>query len=184
MFASRERLFAIAGLLAALFACIAAPTLALKARAEAAQELSDATEALSRLEAAQRRSGDKTAGPRRLEKAPGAAFLSAQTPGLAAAQLETYVADLALASHANLISSTVQPSDQAGSTDMIRIQANLDIDYEALQILLFKLETGAPYAFVDSLKLRLADAARHGAANKTTMNAVLSVKAIWRRSAT
>jgi hypothetical protein len=180
---NRAQLFALAILLAALVVAIVPPALAMLAWANAARELADADEVLDRLQAAHR-AGGKAGGADRLNKAPDAAFLTADTAGLATARLQTYLADLARASHANLVSSNVLPPDRDGATDMIGVQTNLDIDYEALQTFLYKLEAGSPYAFVDSLKLRLAEASHKGAAQETTMNAILTVKAIWRRSAT
>ncbi len=179
---SRAQLIAAAILLAVLAVLVVPPALALLARMHAVQELSDANEILARLDGAHR-PASRTSDVTRSRKAPISAFLTADTQGLATAQLQTYLADLARASHASLVSSTVQPPDHDGVIDIIDVRTDLDIDYEALQSFLYKLETGSPYVFVSSLKLRLAEGAHRGDAHETTMNAVLNVKAIWPRSA-
>jgi general secretion pathway protein M len=133
------------------------------------------------LTAAQRRVGDKASDRAPMAEAPAEAFLSAQTPGLATAQLEAYLSNLAETFHASLTSSSAQQADSSDTPDIVRIQAHIDVAYEALQPLLYKLEAGAPYVFVDSLTLRPASAASKQGA---PMRALLSLKAIWRQRST
>jgi general secretion pathway protein M len=180
----RERRFALLALFGLLLVCAIAPALALKARSDAGQALDDANDLVRRLTAAQRRVGDKPGGRAPMAEAPGEAFLSAQTPGLATAQLEAYLSDLAETFHASLTSSSAQQADSSDTPDIVRIQAHIDVDYGSLQPLLYKLEAGAPYVFVDSLTLRPADAASQRGVQGAPMKATLSLKAIWRQRST
>ena len=181
---SREQGFALLALLGFLLACAAAPALALKARSDAAQALLDENDLLRRLTAAQRRAVDKAGDRPQASEAPAAAFLSAQTPGIATAQLESYLATVAQKFRANLASSSVLPADQSDTPDIVRIQANIDVEYEALQPLLYKLEADTPYVFVDLLTLRPANASSKRTTRGSPMRATLNLKAIWRQPST
>jgi general secretion pathway protein M len=181
---NRERRFALLALFGLLLVCAIAPALALKARSDAAQALADANDLVKRLTAAQRRVGDKAGDRAPMAEAPPEAFLSAQTPGLATAQLEAYLSDLAETFHASLTSSSAQQADSSDTPDIVRVQAHIDVDYESLQPLLYKLEAGAPYIFVDSLALRPANAASKRGGEGAPMKATLGLKAIWRQRST
>lgn len=181
---SREQSFALAALLGLILVCVIAPAMAFKARSDALQALSDENDLLGRLAAAQRRAGEKVGDHAQQTEAPAAAFLSAQTPGLATARLEAYLSDLALTFHANVVSSGAEPADHADQPDIVRVRATMDVDYEALQALLYKLETSAPYVFLDSLTLRPASAPSKRAAHGAPMKATLGLKAIWRQNPT
>lgn len=155
----REKTIALAAFFGLLLACILAPALSLKARSDASQELSDAEDMLARLEAAHQRSGaNRPKGGEEPGAAPETAFLNAQTSGLASAQLEAYLAQLAAAQQASVISSGVQQASHSDAPETVRIQAVLDIHYDALQTLLYRLETGTPYVFVESMMMQLPNA--------------------------
>jgi general secretion pathway protein M len=182
---NREKYTALGALAVLFLISIAAPTLALISWSQAERELSDDKDLVDRLAAAKRYVGDQTQTPARLAEAPPEAFLKAQTSGLAIAQLEAYFSDIAQESHASVISASAQPVEQSDGADIVRIQVNIDVDYEALQPLLYKLEAGAPYVFVDTLKLRPANLSLNKNATRSSpMKATLGLKAIWRSEAT
>jgi general secretion pathway protein M len=164
---------------------VAAPSFALFARSQAQQALSEEEELIGRLATAKRHVKNQTDAPV-LTAAPPEAFLRAQTSGLAIAQLEAYFSDLAQAGHVSVVSASAQPSEQADGPDIVRIQVSVDIEYEALQPLLYQLETGAPYVFVDTLRLRAANLSSDKASSShhAQMKATLGLKAIWRSNAT
>lgn len=178
----RERTIAIAVLASLLVVCVLAPILSLKARSDSLQELADAQDTLARLQAAHRHAGGKEAKPEGIEAAPDTAFLNGQTMGLASAQLEAYLSQLASAEHTSLVSSGVQQASHSEEKDIVRIQATMDISYDGLHTLLYKLETGTPYVFVDGLTLQPpSEAARRGGRD-SMIKASLNLRALWRQA--
>jgi hypothetical protein len=178
---SRKRSLALLALGGLLVVGVIPPILALHARSDAAETLSDARAQLDRLLVAERRGAAKANGPTQLGEAPADAFLDAQTPGLATAQLEAHVSKVAASLRASLVSSSAQQPDRSDGPDMIRVQANVELDYEALPALLYRLESGEPYVFVESLILRPANSSSSRNA-QTSMRASLGLKALWRAS--
>ena len=179
---TRDRYFALAILFVVLVVSAMAPALALRARSDALEALSDENGFLKRLTDAQHRANDKAGDAAQMTKAPAGAFLNAQTPGLATAQLEAYFSDLAETSRASLASVSAQQADPSDAPDIVRIQASIDVEYEALQSLLYKLEAGTPYVFVDLLRLRPANASTGRPAHGSPMKVTLGLRAIWRAS--
>lgn len=178
----REQAIAIAALCLVLLGCAIAPALSMKARSDASQALADARDMLQRLQRAHRYSGSKLGAHEQAHAAPAPAFLNAPTSGLASAQLEAYLSRLTLAQKASLISSGVQPTLRSDTSDILRIQATLNISYAALQGLIFKLETGTPYVFVDSMILQTAEAPARYVSHPAMIRVRLNLRAIWRRT--
>lgn len=177
----RGKAAALGVLFLVLVASVTAPLWSLQGRSEALDELADGRELLARLEAAHQRAGNRPGAIAQLPaKAPPGAFLNAPTSGLASAQLEAYLSQLFHRQQANLISSSVKQADHAETPDILRVQVNLEVAYETLQGLLYELETGTPYVFVDSMSLQPGSAREARAA---TMKVTLSLRAIWHRPA-
>jgi hypothetical protein len=168
------------GVLAALFVVFAAVTMTcLQVRSDAAQELAEREEVLSRLEARAKSAGEAKAPI----AAPAAAFLDAPTQGLAGSQLQAHLLQMAGTDHAVLISTGIQPAKREDPPDSIRLQATLDANLQSLQTLLYQLESGTPYIFVESLAVQLIGAkAEH--AEDPLLRVSLGLRAIWRRSGT
>ncbi len=177
----REKAISLAALLALVLAAITVPALSLKARSDAAQDLADTQDMLARLEAAHQRSGPKPKAHEEMGAAPDTAFLNAPTSGLASAQFEAYLSRLALAQQASLASSGAQQANHADAPENVRIQATLDIRYGALQTLLYQLETGTPYVFVDSLTLQPPTSSQHQSSD-STMKVTLNLRALWHQT--
>jgi hypothetical protein len=176
----REQMMAIAALGLLLIACVSSVAVSLAVRAQAGEELSDQQDALARLEA---RAGAKTQphGPVRSGVAPAAAFLDAPTPGLAGAELQAYIARLA-DRHAALVSFGTQAGGGEDAAGAVRVEASLEITLGALQVLLYQLESGTPYVFVDSMTVRQTTGAAAGAEN-APLRVTLGLRALWRRRA-
>jgi general secretion pathway protein M len=181
---SRQRLLALAALIGLLAICLGAPSFALMQRSEAVQAQADAEDVLNRLIKARQRDRARAEQQAPPTEAPSAAFLDAQTSGLALAQLEAYLSKLARSDHAGVASLNVQPPDRSDAADVIRVEANIDIDYQQLQPLLYGLEAGAPYVFVESLALRPSKAQAHPQSHAVPMRAILELKALWRQGPT
>jgi general secretion pathway protein M len=175
----RGKTTALGVLFLVLVASVTVPLWSLQGRSEALDELADGHELLTRLEAAQQRAGNRPGAIVQLPtKAPPGAFLNAATSGLASAQLEAYLSQLFQRQQANLISSSVKQADHVETPDILRVQVNLEVAYEALQGLLYELETGTPYVFVDSMSLQPGSARE---ARTATMKVTLGLRAIWHR---
>jgi general secretion pathway protein M len=176
---NRERIYAVGALLLTVLVAVAAPIWSLQQRSEALQDLADNQELLDKLEAAHQRVAGKT-GQHRPTKAPQEAFVNASSSGLASAQLESYLSQLIGKARANLVSSSVKPADRSDGPDTLRIQMNLEVPYETLQSLLYQLEAGTPYVFVDSMSVLPEHAHEASAPMKVTLN----LRAFWRRPPT
>jgi len=179
---NREQAIAVGGLFLLLLVCAFSAGLFLKFRADAVQELTQRREIFARLETRSRkRTG--AGGQQFAATAPAAAFLTARTQGLAGAELLGYFSNLAVSRRAVLISSGVDLTREA-SPDVIRIQATMDVRLKALQTILFRLESGTPYVFVESLTvLPVGGAARGIAVQDPTLRVTLVLRALWRREA-
>ena len=175
-----EQGIAIGVLCCFVLVCAGVVAWSFKVRVDAAQELSDRGEQLARLEAG-RRSKHDARGPLKAAAAPTAAFLDAPTAGVAGASLQAHVAHLA-GHRATLVSFAIQPSAGTESADSVRIEASMDISLPALQMLLYDLESGTPYVFVESMTVRPTAAAQTGAP-EAPLRVTLGLRALWRRHA-
>jgi len=178
----RPQLAAVSALAVMLIACAGSVAMTLAIRADAAAELSERQSLLDRLEARARPHG-KSDPQGKAAVAPAEAFLDAATPGLAAADLEAHVAHLA-DRNAALVSFGTQASAGEEAAGIVRIEASLDISLNALQGLLYQLESGTPYVFVDSVTVRAPTTAAAAAAENQALRVTLTLHALWRRRPT
>jgi hypothetical protein len=178
---NRTQAMAVAVLGLLLVACAASVVVSLDMRFAAADELSDRQDALARMEA-RARARTEAHGASQAATAPAQAFLDAPTAGLAGADLQAYVARLA-DRHAVLVSFVTQAQAGEEAADAIRIEASLEIALGPLQDLLYQLETGTPYVFVESMTVRPITAAVTGSAENTPLRVTLGLRALWRRRA-
>jgi hypothetical protein len=174
----REQAISVAALALLVLLCLSMPGLLLQARSDAAREASERREILARLEARLR-----TISNRPTAVAPPAAFLDASTQGLASAQLQSYLAQLADDQRANLVSSGGEAAKRDDAPDTIRLQATLDMNLTALRAFLYQLESGTPYVFVDALTVQPAGAVAGRAVEDPLLRTTLSLRAFWRRGA-
>lgn len=174
----RELLLSLGALGALLVVCVSVLGFSLQARFAAAQELDARSEVLSQLEAHIKA---RNARPESSAVAPAAAFLTASTQGLAGAQFEAYLQQMAAAQHATVISSGLDSSRHEDRPDSIRLQATLDMNLEALQRMLYQLESGTPYVFVDSLSVQIPGGGARQAVEDPLLRVTLGLRAIWQR---
>jgi general secretion pathway protein M len=177
---TREQAIAVGALCLFVLACVGVVAWSFSVRMGAAQELSDREEQLARLDAGAR-SKRGAHGPVKATAAPAAAFLDAPTGGVAGASLQAYVARLA-GQHATLVSFAVQSTTGTESGDAVRVEASMDIKLSALQMLLYELESGTPYVFVESMTVRPTASAQAGAPD-APLRVTLGLRALWRRPA-
>ena len=174
----REQLLSVAALALLLMLCVSMSGVLLQARADAAQEAFERREMLTRLEAKLR-----TVANRPAAMAPPAAFLDAPTQGLASAQLQSHLAHLADDQRAGLVSSGGEAARRDDAPDTIRLQATLDMNLQALRALLYQLESGTPYVFVDSLTVQTSGIVAGRAVEDPLLRTTLGLRAFWRRGA-
>jgi general secretion pathway protein M len=172
----REQTISVAAVVLLLLLCVCGVGLLLHARSGAASEASERHEMLSRLETKlQAISSQPTSA------APAAAFLDAATQGLAGAQLQSYLAQLAGAQNATLVSAGGEAAKHEDAPDTIRLQATLDMNMKALRALLYQLESGTPYVFVDALTVQPAGGIASRNAEDPVLRTTLSLRAFWQR---
>jgi hypothetical protein len=144
----------------------------------AADEAAQRRAILAQVEAAQRRGG---AANGKAAIAPAAAFLAAPTQGQASALLQAHLTKLVGAQHASVTTSAAQPTTRDDTPDVVRLRATFDIGLAALQALLYELETGAPYVFVDGLSVSPQRGGQSGA-EQPLLRVTLDLRALWRRA--
>jgi general secretion pathway protein M len=115
---------------------------------------------LEQLEGRKPLTADKRAGE---AGAPtGSAFLEGATVTVAGAALLQRVASAVTKAGGNVLSSQLDlqgPQAKAGFVSMV---ANCELDQSALQSLLYDLEAGMPFLFVDQLDIQVATASGDG----------------------
>jgi general secretion pathway protein M len=173
----REQAISIVAFVLLLVALVSVTGISLQSRADAGRESSERREMLSRLEARLRASAGRPTA------APPAAFLDASTPGLASAQLQSYLGQLAGDKNASLVSSGGEAAKRDDAPDTVRIQATLDLNMRSLRAVLYQLESGTPYVFVDALSVQPVNATAGGSIEDPLLRTTLSLRALWRRGA-
>ena len=174
----REQILSVGALAALLLICTVMTGLSLQMRSNAAQELAERHELVSRLEARAKARSDARARP---GSAPAAAFLAAPTEGLAVAQLQAHLAQMADIHRSVLVSSGIEPAKREDPPDSIRLQATLEMSLQALQAFLYQLESGTPYVFVEQLAVQLAGTASQRVVEDPLLRVTLGLRANWRR---
>lgn len=172
----RVQVVAVAALAVLLLTCMSTSGLLLQMRFDAARELAERRELLSRLETRVRADAGRP-----IAAAPPAAFVDAPTQGLASGALQAYLAQLADLQHAGLVSSGGEAAKRDEAPDTIRLQTTLDTNLKALRALLYQLESGTPYVFVDALTVQPASATAGRIIEDPLLRATLSLRAFWRR---
>ncbi len=112
------------------------------------------------------RGGDRNAAP----------FFQARSITLAGAALQQRIEAAISAAHGRLISSKVDVAPRGGA-NRIDLSAELTIAENDMQALLFDLETGRPYLFVDAFEARAPEGA-----GTQGLRVSLSVSGQWSRS--
>jgi hypothetical protein len=174
---NREQAIAVAALALLLFVCIGTMGMLLQSRFDAGRELAERRELLSRIEAKVQAGANRP-----VAVAPPTAFLDAPTQGIAGAQLQAYLAQVADNQHASLMSSGGEAAKREDVPDTIRLQATLDISSKALRGMLYELESGTPYVFVDALTVQPAGPTAGRSVEDPLLRTTLGLRALWRRA--
>jgi len=178
---TREQLIALGAVLCLMMGCVLLVGYSLTRQAGAAEELAERRAVLTRLVRASASGGGS--GSAKAVEAPAAAFIDAPTQGQAGAQLQSHFARLAREQNATVASSGVEAPTQE-APDAIRVQATLEISLNALQKLLYEIETGTPYLTVDSLAIQPSSVSVGQESPQASLRVTLTLRGLWRRGAT
>lgn len=171
----REQAISVAVLALLFLVSVSLIGISLQARADAVRESAERREMVSRLEARLRAKASRPTA------APPAAFLDATTPSLASAQLQSYLGQLAGDQNASLVSSGGEAAKRDDAPDTIRVQATIDLSLQSLRAVLYQLESGTPYVFVDAMTVQPINATAGGAIEDPMLRTTLNLRALWRR---
>jgi len=105
----------------------------------------------------------------------GSPFLDGQTVTVASAALLQRVTGAIARAGGNVVSSGVAPQDSHSADSFVRITATCELEQKALQELLYDIEAGMPFLFVDQF---LAQTALPASENGR-IRIVLEVSGLW-----
>jgi general secretion pathway protein M len=176
---NREQAIALGALGALLLGCALAVGVSIDARSGALRELASQQESLALQLQAERRA--ETRGRLVAGTAPASAFIDAPTAGLASAQLQTYIETVAAEQHAMLLSSGMDSAARDDAPDAIRLKLTLELNVKSLQAMLYRLESGTPYVFVETFAVQ--PSATDGGEDPS-LRLTIGVHALWRRGQT
>jgi general secretion pathway protein M len=138
------------------------------------QAAGQAEELLAQLE----RGRQSAAGPNEAGEAPqGSPFLEGQTVTVAGAALLQRVAAAVTRAGGNVLSSQVDVKEAQQKAGLISMVASLEIAQPDLQKLLYDIEAGMPYLFVDQLSASAPDTVTRGEGGR--LRVVMGVSGQW-----
>jgi general secretion pathway protein M len=108
----------------------------------------------------------------------GSPFLEGQTVTIASAALLRRISGAISSVGGNLTSSEVAPHDPQSQDGYVRVIVNCELDQIGMQRLLYDLEAGMPFLFVDQLAIEAPPAA----GQNTLMRMTLAVSGYWPRA--
>ncbi len=101
-------------------------------------------------------------------------LLPGNNPALAAASLQRHLQKLAAEHKARIVSVRVQPAIPDGPLQKVSVQARLQADSRSLRDLLYALESGMPFVFIDSLNISTRVQRRRAAIDRLEVSMSLS----------
>jgi general secretion pathway protein M len=110
----------------------------------------------------------------------GPPFLSGKTITIAGAALQERVEAAVKKAGGNVLSSQIDLRGPHSAEGFIGLTESLEIDQASLQPLLYDLEAGMPYLFVENLAIQAPQA--FGEAEGTPMRVLVVVSGQWRES--
>jgi len=108
----------------------------------------------------------------------GSPFIEGQTVTLAGAALLQRVAGAVTQVGGSVLSSQVDVQDAASKSGFVSLVASCEVMQADLQKLLYDLEAGMPYLFIDQLVVQVPDTVTRGEGGR--LRVVLSVSGQWR----
>ncbi len=105
----------------------------------------------------------------------GSPFLDGPTVTVASAALLQRVTGAIVRAGGNVVSSEVKPQDSHSTDGLVRITATCELEQKSLQELLYAIEAGMPFLFVDQLLAQAPLAESEGG----RIRVVLDVSGLW-----
>jgi general secretion pathway protein M len=105
----------------------------------------------------------------------GSPFLDGPTVTVASAALLQRVTGAIVRAGGNVVSSEVKPQDAHSADGLVRITATCELEQKGLQDLLYTIEAGMPFLFVDQLLAQAPLAEGEGG----RIRVVLDVSGLW-----
>jgi len=137
------------------------------------QAVAEAEELLAQLDR-----GRQSAAPHSEADTPqGSPFLEGQTVTIAGAALLQRVAGAVTKVGGNILSSQVDVKEAQQKAGLVSMVASLELAQPDLQKLLYDVESGMPYLFVDQLTVQAPDSFTRGEGGR--LRVVLGVSAQW-----
>jgi general secretion pathway protein M len=138
--------------------------------------LADVADLLAQIEA---RSAAPTRGMEQSEVAapPGSPFVEGATASVAGASLLQRISAAAAQVGGNIVSSQVELQGRQAKAGFVGVTANLELEPPALAQLLYDLEAGMPFVFVDQLTVQAPEKSANERGGK--MRVMLSVSGQW-----
>lgn len=137
-----------------------------------------ATDMLAQIEGrAPRRSG-KPPGPADVTVPAGSPFVEGATVSVAGAALLQRVAAATTQIGGNILSSQVDLQGSQAKAGFVSVTASLEVESAALQRLLYDLEAGMPFVFVDQMVIQAPSRSANSPGGK--LRVLLTVSGQWR----
>ena len=172
--ASFRPLLAVAGYAAAMIVLLALAWSGVSEILERRQAIATSADLLAQLEG--RKPMTARAAPGQTQVPTGSPFLEGQTLTVAGAALLQRVADAVTKVGGNVVSSQVDVQGVQAKDGYVSVLASCELDYTALQKLLYDLEAGMPFLFVEQV---VAQTPQTGSAETGRMRLLLSVAGRW-----
>jgi len=118
--------------------------------------------------------------PRTPEQAARSLFLSGNTMTIAGAELEQRIKEVVEDSGGALTSSQVELDGPEAKNGFLSLTASIEVDQSGLQTILYDLEAGTPYLFVDKLAIQSPE--DFGEQETARFRMMLGVVGQWRPS--
>jgi general secretion pathway protein M len=162
---------------AIVLACMAVFLLALSDLWDKYLAVSTSSETLGRLQS-RSSTGLAAADSSDARHARGSPLLEGQTVTVASAALLRRATAAITGVGGNLLSSEVDPTSPESKDGQVRITVTCELEESALQPLLYDIEAGAAFLFVEQLVVQTSSAANEGG----RLRVVLGVSGAWRVS--
>lgn len=172
----RREAFALLTYLAFLIALVIFAVAMVSNLLDAYLALGESRETLAHLERQSQRAA--LGGSSSAAAADALPFLSGKTVTVAGAALQERVETAVKKAGGNVVSSQIDLQVPGASEGFVGLTESLEIQQEALQSLLFDLEAGMPYLFVESLAIQSPRA--FGEAESARMRVLIEVTGQWR----
>jgi general secretion pathway protein M len=146
---TREQALSLSGYVAFLLAMAIVTWLALAGLASDYTAYSAASDLLDRIEGRKLANGGDGAAK------SGSPFLEGRTVTIAGAALQQRVVEAVKDAGGTVLSTQVDLQESEAKPGHVGLSANCDIDQSKLQQLLYSLETGVPFLFIDQLVVQM-----------------------------